>query len=330
MAIRINIHNTEYNFVQYYFYRTGSIYTIPIFGGFPSKFSKCCFHSFYKFCFGCALSSAHIRLSIYTIPIQYLYTDQYTPNTNTISRLVYIRFSILIRIYLWHLCCLIGPSHSVWWSLFVWRFFVGLTVFSPIYTQYQYNIYIRINIHNTNTISDQYTQYQCNIYIRINIHNTNTISTYGSIYTIPIQYLHTDQYTQYQYNIYIRINIHNTNTISIYESIYTIPIQYLHTDQYTQYRYNIYIRINIHNTNTISIYESIYTIPIQYLHTDQYTQYQYNIYIRINIHNTNTISIYESIYTIPIQYLCTNQILQSNSSDSSWKCSLKFVFRCFS
>ena len=41
-----------------------------------------------------------------------------------------ICFSILIRIYLWHLCCLIGPSHSVWWSLFVCRFFVGLTVFS--------------------------------------------------------------------------------------------------------------------------------------------------------------------------------------------------------
>ena len=41
-----------------------------------------------------------------------------------------ICFLILIRIYLWHLCCLIGPSHSVWWSLFVCRFFVGLTVFS--------------------------------------------------------------------------------------------------------------------------------------------------------------------------------------------------------
>ena len=42
-----------------------------------------------------------------------------------------ICFLILIRIYLLYLCCLIGPSHSVWWSLFVWRFFVGLTVFSP-------------------------------------------------------------------------------------------------------------------------------------------------------------------------------------------------------
>ena len=30
-----------------------------------------------------------------------------------------------------YLCCSIGPSHSVWWSLFVWRFFVGLTVCSP-------------------------------------------------------------------------------------------------------------------------------------------------------------------------------------------------------
>ena len=38
---------------------------------------------------------------------------------------------MLIRIYLLYLCGLIGPSHSVWWSLFVWRFFVGLTVFSP-------------------------------------------------------------------------------------------------------------------------------------------------------------------------------------------------------
>ena len=42
-----------------------------------------------------------------------------------------ICFLILIRIYLLYLCCSIGPSHSVWWSLFVWRFFVGLTVFSP-------------------------------------------------------------------------------------------------------------------------------------------------------------------------------------------------------
>ena len=42
-----------------------------------------------------------------------------------------ICFLILIRIYLLYLCCLIGPSHSVWWSLFVWRSFVGLTVFSP-------------------------------------------------------------------------------------------------------------------------------------------------------------------------------------------------------
>ena len=34
-----------------------------------------------------------------------------------------ICFLILIRIYLLYLCCSIGPSHSVWWSLFVWRFF---------------------------------------------------------------------------------------------------------------------------------------------------------------------------------------------------------------
>ena len=33
-----------------------------------------------------------------------------------------ICFLILIRIYLLYLCCSIGPSHSVWWSLFVWRF----------------------------------------------------------------------------------------------------------------------------------------------------------------------------------------------------------------
>ena len=44
-----------------------------IFGGFPSKFSKCCFHSFisfllvccFKFCFGCVLSSAHF---VYCLP----------------------------------------------------------------------------------------------------------------------------------------------------------------------------------------------------------------------------------------------------------------------
>ena len=42
-----------------------------------------------------------------------------------------ICFLILIRIYLLYLCCSKGPSHSVWWSLFVWRFFVGLAVFSP-------------------------------------------------------------------------------------------------------------------------------------------------------------------------------------------------------
>ena len=38
---------------------------------------------------------------------------------------------IYIYIYILYLCCSKGPSHSVWWSLFVWRFFVGLTVFSP-------------------------------------------------------------------------------------------------------------------------------------------------------------------------------------------------------
>ena len=42
-----------------------------------------------------------------------------------------ICFLILIRIYLLYLCCSKGPSHSVWWSLFVRRFFVGLAVFSP-------------------------------------------------------------------------------------------------------------------------------------------------------------------------------------------------------
>ena len=42
-----------------------------------------------------------------------------------------ICFSILIHIYLLHLCCWEGPSQSVWWSLFVWRFFVGLVVFLP-------------------------------------------------------------------------------------------------------------------------------------------------------------------------------------------------------
>ena len=44
-----------------------------IFGGFPSKFSKCCFHSFIlscwfaalSFCFGCVLSSAHF---VYCLP----------------------------------------------------------------------------------------------------------------------------------------------------------------------------------------------------------------------------------------------------------------------
>ena len=44
-----------------------------IFGGFPSKFSKCCFHSFIlscwfaalKFCFGRVLSSAHF---VYCLP----------------------------------------------------------------------------------------------------------------------------------------------------------------------------------------------------------------------------------------------------------------------
>ena len=49
------------------------------------------------------------------------------------SSLVVFRicFLILIRIYLLYLCCSEGPWHSVWWSLFVWRFFVGLAVFSP-------------------------------------------------------------------------------------------------------------------------------------------------------------------------------------------------------
>ena len=43
-----------------------------IFGGFPCKFSKCCFHSFilscwccFQFCFGCVLSSTHF---VYCLP----------------------------------------------------------------------------------------------------------------------------------------------------------------------------------------------------------------------------------------------------------------------
>ena len=48
------------------------------------------------------------------------------------SSLVVFRicFLILIRVYLLYLSCSKGPSHSVWWSLFVWRFFGGLAVFS--------------------------------------------------------------------------------------------------------------------------------------------------------------------------------------------------------
>ena len=38
-----------------------------------------------------------------------------------------ICFLILIRIYLLYLCCSNGPSHSVWWSLFVWVFFRRLS-----------------------------------------------------------------------------------------------------------------------------------------------------------------------------------------------------------
>ena len=83
-----------------------------IFGGFPSRFSKGCFHSSILSCWFAAFSFALV----------YFFR----------SLLVVFRISflILIRIYLLYLCFSIGPSHSVWWSLFVWRFFVGLTVFS--------------------------------------------------------------------------------------------------------------------------------------------------------------------------------------------------------
>ena len=50
------------------------------------------------------------------------------PSSLVVSR---ICFLILLHIYLLYLCCSAGPSHSVWWSLFVWRFFVGLVVFLP-------------------------------------------------------------------------------------------------------------------------------------------------------------------------------------------------------
>ena len=42
-----------------------------------------------------------------------------------------ICFSILLHTYLLYLCRWEGPSHSVWWSLFVWCFFVGLVVLLP-------------------------------------------------------------------------------------------------------------------------------------------------------------------------------------------------------
>ena len=46
------------------------------------------------------------------------------PSSLVVSRIV---FSILLHIYLLCLCCWEGPRHSVWWSLFVWRFFRRLS-----------------------------------------------------------------------------------------------------------------------------------------------------------------------------------------------------------
>ena len=103
-----------------------------IFGGFPSKFSKCCFHSFILSCWFAAFSFAlavffllltemivalGFPLNVAAIILGCIFSGAHWRNFH-IRRLVYffpsflvvfrICFLILIRIYLLYLCCSIG------------------------------------------------------------------------------------------------------------------------------------------------------------------------------------------------------------------------------
>ena len=51
-------HTRAHLYIYIYIYIYKYIYICVIFGGFPSKFSKCCFHSFILSCWFAALSFA--------------------------------------------------------------------------------------------------------------------------------------------------------------------------------------------------------------------------------------------------------------------------------
>ena len=86
------------------------------------------------------VSHGTLYLVLSFVGMHFAAASRYALTKFSYSRLVYffpsflvfrICFLILICIYLLYLCCSKGPCHSVWWPLFVWRFFVGLAVFSP-------------------------------------------------------------------------------------------------------------------------------------------------------------------------------------------------------
>ena len=123
-----------------------------IFGGFPSRFSKCCFHSFILSCWFEAFSFALavFFLLLTSVIVCQAILDCLSSTESLILSIWFWMYSVcsfiympanwycavfsfraFVFVYLLYLCCSKGPSHSVWWSLFVWRFFVGLTIFSP-------------------------------------------------------------------------------------------------------------------------------------------------------------------------------------------------------
>ena len=97
-----------------------------------------------------------------------------------------ICFLILIRIYLWHLCCLIGPSHSVWWSLFVCRFFVGLTVFSLSTLNHNIFTYLDYVFSATFILTDFNPYLLLYIYIYIYIYIRGAFNKFPDHFSIGI------------------------------------------------------------------------------------------------------------------------------------------------
>ena len=98
-----------------------------IFGGFPSKFSKCCFHSFilfllvccFKFCFGCVLSSAHFVYClpgnsrfVYLLPSLWSYLSDFECILS-VPLYICLLIDIVPFLVLRHLC-LLGFFDSFW------------------------------------------------------------------------------------------------------------------------------------------------------------------------------------------------------------------------